>query len=66
MNQRIEQLLKRLSGLGYRSFEIKNIMQEAVGNRSFDNLTSIEGCRVIQQLEHYAELGQNYIQAYSK
>lgn len=55
MEQRTEQLLKRLSFLGYRSFEIRRILQEANN-----------GTGVIATLEKYEQLGSEYINSYSK
>lgn len=55
MEQRTEQLLKRLSFLGYRSFEIRRILQEAHNSGG-----------IIPTLEKYEQLGSHYLQAYSK
>ncbi len=55
MEQRTQQLLKRLSFLGYNSLEIGRILQEA---RSSGGLLST--------LEKYEQLGSRYLQLYSK
>ncbi|MDU4962207.1 MAG: hypothetical protein E6X17_16235 [Sporomusaceae bacterium] len=55
MEQRTEQLLKRLSFLGYRSFEIRRILQEAQHNGG-----------IVSTLEKYEQLGSHYLHAYSK
>ena len=55
MEQRTQELLKRLSFLGYRSFEIHRILQEA-------NC----GAGVISTLEKYEQLGSKFILSYSK
>lgn len=64
--QRIISLVKRLSFLGYCTFEIENIIKEAIGIGFNDGLSDIQEAAVIQHLERYEQLGLNYLQAYSK
>ncbi len=66
MKQRILQLIKRLAFLGYCSFEIESIVKEAIGSTFVCNLNKSQELAVLQQLELYEQLGQNYLQTYSK
>jgi hypothetical protein len=66
MDHRITKLLKRLAFLGYCSFEIKNILQEITGQDGFEAISFSKSADVIKHLEMYEQLGQNYLQAYSK
>lgn len=66
MEYRITKLLKRLAFLGYCSFEIKNIVQEVVGPDGFEAISFSKSAELIKHLEMYEQLGQNYLQAYSK
>jgi hypothetical protein len=64
MEQRIEQLFKRLNFLGYCAFETQSIIQEATGNDKERNV--IPCIETINVLEKYEKLGTNYLLAYSK
>lgn len=66
MDQRIAKLLKRLAFLGYCSFEIANIVREALGHDGFESISISKRADVIRHLEMYEQLGVNYLQAYSK
>ncbi|CVK17892.1 hypothetical protein [Sporomusa sphaeroides] len=66
MNQRIEQLINRLSFFGYCSFEIKRIIKEAVGIECVNDLSITQRVAVINHLEKYEQLGLSYLQTYSK
>lgn len=66
MKQRIFLLIKRLSFLGYCTFEIESIVKEAVGSTFVNNLNSKQEVAVVQHLEMYEQLGQSYLQTYSK
>ncbi|QDR81146.1 hypothetical protein [Sporomusa termitida] len=66
LKQRILQLIKRLTFLGYCSFEIESIVKEAIGSTFVNNLNKSQELAVVQQLELYEQLGQNYLQTYSK
>lgn len=55
MEQRTQQLLKRLSFLGYNSFEIRRMLDEAYHS---DGL--------IPTLEKYERLGSRYMHHFSK
>lgn len=64
--QRIISLIKRLAFLGYCTFEIENIIKEAIGFDIIANLSTTQEVAVIQHLEMYEQLGLNYLQTYSK
>ncbi|EGO62411.1 hypothetical protein [Acetonema longum] len=66
MDQQMKRLLKRLTFLGYCSFQIQSIVTEAIGNNSFSEITSSQRAEVIRRLEMYEQLGSNYLEAYSK
>ena len=66
MKQRILQLIKRLAFLGYCKFEIESIVKEAIGSTFVSNLNTSQELAIVQQLELYEQLGQNYLQTYSK
>lgn len=66
MEQRIKQLIKRLSFLGYCTFEIKNIINQVTDNNDFNGLDCLQGAQVIGHLEMYERLGLKYLQNYSK
>lgn len=55
MEQRAQQLLKRLAVLGYHSYEISRILQEANSSHG-----------MIETLEKYEQLGSNFNRIYSK
>ncbi|SDF00078.1 hypothetical protein [Sporomusa acidovorans] len=64
--KQITSLIKRLSFLGYCTFEIKSIIKEAIGIDIINDLSVSQEIAVIQQLEMYEQLGLNYLQTYSK
>ncbi len=66
MNQRIKQLISRLSLFGYCTFEIKSIIKDAIGIECIDNLNITQRVAVINHLEKYEQLGLNFLQTYSK
>jgi hypothetical protein len=66
MEQRFQQLIKRLIHLGYSPFERESIIKDAAGKCVFDQLTYAQRTRVIKNLEKYERLGSHYMQAYSK
>ncbi|HWR42841.1 hypothetical protein [Sporomusa sp.] len=66
MKQRILTLIKRLAFLGYCTFEIESIVKEAIGSAFVNNLSRTQEVAVVQHLEMYEQLGQNYLQTYSK
>ncbi len=66
MEQRIRNLIQRLTFLGYCAFEIKDIIFDAIGTDCVKNLNFIQGAEVIGHLEKYEQLGVDYLQEYSK
>lgn len=66
MEQYIKHLLSRLTFLGYRKFEIRNMIKDAVGSDTVDGLDRVQEVKVIQHLKMYERLGLNYLQTYSK
>lgn len=66
MELKIRQVIKRLFLLGYRKFEIQNIIKDAVGQDNIDELDFAHAKQVIQHLTMYEELGLNYVNNYSK
>jgi hypothetical protein len=66
MDNHVTQLLKRLDFLGYRSFQIKMIICEAIGVDSIKNVSHAQYVKVINALEKYEQLGLLYSQSYSK
>jgi hypothetical protein len=66
MEWRIKQLIKKLTLLGYCSFEIKSIITDAIGNDSIRDISGAEESLLIRRLEHYERLGSDYLLTYSK
>lgn len=63
---RIIKLMKRLFFLGYGTFQIENIIKEAIGINSISDLSLAQESAVIEHLEMYEQLGLSYLQNYSK
>ena len=55
MEQRLQDLMQRLSFLGYRPHEIKNIVKSTNGDTD-----------LVGQLERYEQLGLQYLHNYSQ
>lgn len=66
MEFRIKQLIKRLSVLGYCSFEIKNIIRHVTGGDDVTILNGSQEVALIGHLEMYEQLGRDYLLNYSK
>lgn len=66
MEQRIRELLRRLNFLGYHAYEIKSIVQEAIGTDDLDGGEARWCADAVAVLEKYERLGANYLHAYSK
>lgn len=64
--KRIISLIKRLTFLGYCTFEIESIIKDAIGVDIVSNLSSNQEIAVIQHLELYEQLGLSYLNTYSK
>ncbi|VBB07622.1 Hypothetical protein LUCI_2887 [Lucifera butyrica] len=66
MEQRVRRLWRRLLFLGYCTFEIRRIVQEAIGDSNFD-LADLGQCTLaVSALEKYEKLGSEYLGLYSK
>lgn len=66
IEERIYQLCKKLMSLGYYSFQVKSIMQTAVGNNNIEQASGAEQLRIVNVLEDYEKLANNFFLAYSK
>lgn len=66
MELKIRQMIKRLLLLGYCRFEIKNIVKEAIGSDSIDNLSLAHTKQILQHMALYEKLGMDYVNTYSK
>ncbi len=66
IEERICQLYKKLLGLGYYSFQVKSIMQTAIGNHDLENASGAEQLKIVNVLEDYEKLANNFFFAYSK
>ena len=66
INQRINELFKKLAFLGYYQFQLNNIIQEAIGATTLEEANQAEQNRVVDFLERYEKLGTEYLLAYSK
>lgn len=60
----INQLLKKLSFLGYYPFQIQSIIQEATDNSKPDESSITRA--IIKALKRYEKLGHEYLLTYSK
>ena len=56
MEQRLQDLVRRLSLIGYRPHEINHIVKSSSGNPA----------KTVGQLERYEKLGLNYLHNYSQ
>lgn len=66
MDLHVKSILKRLTRLGYRPFEIKLMIREAIGVDNLNNANAIQYRKVFRNLEKYEHLGSTYKKAYSK
>lgn len=66
MEKRIETVFKQLRFLGYQGFQIKQIVKEALGNRSWEKNNQEQNKQILKNLEKYKNLGNEYLLAYSK
>lgn len=63
---RISQLCKKLTHLGYYQYQIKNIIKEAIGHIEIAETNHIERAQIVDVLERYTQLGRDYVISYSK
>jgi hypothetical protein len=66
MDSRTKRLVKRLTQLGYRPFQIKIIIREAIGVDNLNSADPSQYLQVFKALEKYEQLGSTYMEAYSK
>ena len=66
IEERICQLRKKLVVLGYYPFQVKHIMQTVLGNNDMDKANGADQLRIVNVLEDYEKLANNYFFAYSK
>lgn len=66
IEERICQLSKKLMGLGYYRFQVKSIMQTVMGNHDVNNASDDQQLRIVNVLENYEKLANDYFLAYSK
>lgn len=53
--EKIRELLVQLDGLGYHSFQVKEIIQETVGTTRLETLTEAEEANLVETLEEYVQ-----------
>ncbi len=66
IEQRIQQLYKKLLNLGYYPFQVQSIIHFAIGNDDVEAATVAEKIKVVNVLEDYEKLAYNFSLAYSK
>ena len=66
IEKRIETVFKQLLFLGYQGFQIKQIIEEAIGQDSWKKNNQEQNKQILQNLEKYKNLGNDYLLAYSK
>jgi hypothetical protein len=65
MDARIKHRFDRLKYLGYSTFHIRRMINEAIGTEHIMNASSAK-LKVLAVLEKYEKLGSTYINKYSK
>ena len=66
IDEHIRGLLKRLIFLGYQRFQIRNIIDEAIGQNPWLKKSYSQNVQVAIALQKYEKLGNEYMLAYSK
>lgn len=66
LEQRIQQLCKKLLNLGYYPFQVKSIIQFAIGSSDIDAANKADQIKLVNVLEDYEKLAYNFSLAYSK
>ena len=62
----IKSLSNRLSVLGYRGYEISQIINSATGGQDINAMTGQDLYQVANTMEHYVKAGAQYVAEYSK
>jgi hypothetical protein len=66
IEQRIQQLYKKLLSLGYYPFQVQSIIKFAIGSDNVKAATVADKIKVVNVLEDYEKLANNFSLAYSK
>jgi len=66
IEERIHQLCEKLMNLGYYRFQVKNIMQTVMENNDMDSASDDDQLRIVNVLENYEKLANDFFFAYSK
>lgn len=66
IEQRIQQLCKKLLNLGYYPFQVQSIIRFAIGNDDLEAATVADKIKIVNVLEDYEKLAYNFSLAYSK
>ena len=66
IEERIKIVFKQLLFLGYQGFQIKQIIEEAIGHYSWEKNNQEQNVQILLNLEKYKNLGNEYLIAYSK
>jgi hypothetical protein len=66
IEQRIQQLCKKLLNLGYYPFQVKSIIQFAIGNSDVESANNAQQLRLVNVLEDYEKQAHEFCFAYSK
>ena len=64
--EHIKTALKRLSFLGYHRFQVKQIIEEAIGQHIWEKDNHDQNIQILIKLEEYEKLGTDYLLTYSK
>jgi hypothetical protein len=66
IEQHIQQLCKKLVGLGYYRFQVKNIIRSVIGNVQLTQTDCAQQLQLIDVLTDYEKLGNKFLFQYSK
>jgi len=66
VEQQIRHLVKRLAFLGYNPLQVELIIETTIGHTAVETVGTAEKSQVIQALEKYAQLGQEFQLSFSK
>jgi len=66
IEERIHQLCEKLMSLGYYRFQVRNIMQTVVENHDVNSASDDQQLKIVNVLENYEKLANDYFFAYSK
>ena len=66
IEERIYQLCEKLINLGYYRFQVKSIMQTIIRNNDMNSANNDQQLRIVNVLESYEKLANDYFFAYSK